>query len=71
MYVPSYVAVKSPDTGVVGQEADHDVGEAWDGEGVAAHGVGEVPCCVGVCATGELAWAPGYDLEGVPAVFWG
>lgn len=41
--VPRDVAVHDPYPGVVGPEADDDVGVGGDGEGVAAQRVGQVP----------------------------
>lgn len=70
--MPRHVAVQRPDARVVGGEAEDDVAEGRDGDGVAAHRVRQVPFRRRVggvaAAAAEVPLAPAYDLECVACV---
>lgn len=61
--MPCYVAVKTPDAGVVGHEAQHYVVLRGDCDGIAPHRVFDVPLGVILGSGFELARPPADDLE--------
>lgn len=67
-HVPRYMAMQRPHPRIVGDEPDDDVPLRGDGDGVASHGVLEVPGR-GV-AVHVLAGTPAYYLETMACLIW-